>query len=431
MIKSYTALIEIKDMKDKNLKYFGSLALLAFLAVFNHQSHAQEVTGASKEVGPYDAIGASAGSFVVYPGLDAEVEHNDNIFAMDQDEVSDLITHLKPRIEALSNWNRHALVGKISADLANLQDESDEDYSDWLIGADARIDVKRGSYITLGAGYADLHEDRSSLNDIGAIEPTTFTSTTANLGFVHTFNRLSVGLGFDRETLDYDDGIDGLGELVSNRDRNRDIDTVTLETSYEMRSGRTLFARFSKNNTDYEQPLDDDGNLRSSDGQRVDLGVGFEVTDLIEGEVSIGYLSQDFDDPGFESVDKPTVGLDLRWQPSRLTSVTGMISRTVEESIEPDASSALNTKLSLGVTREVRRNIQMSVNAGLSQNDFQQNAPADKQDEQILTFGLGVKYFMNRNYYLTGRYAHETRDSDLDEEDFSRNIFAVGVGVTY
>jgi len=64
---------------------------------------------------------------------------------------------------------------------------------------------------------------------------------------------------------------------------------------------------------------------RDSDGYDMGIGAAFDSTNLIRGEAWVGYISHEFDQVGFKSIDGIDFGLAGEWYSSELTTVTAGI----------------------------------------------------------------------------------------------------------
>src|SRR3546814_13592467 len=82
-------------------------------------------------------------------------------------------------------WN-----AAVKADLGLYASETDENFADASASAGAHYDVIADGTVDGSIGYARLHEDRSSPDDIGGSEPTVHYQGDAKLGYTHRFNRL-------------------------------------------------------------------------------------------------------------------------------------------------------------------------------------------------------------------------------------------------
>jgi hypothetical protein len=365
----------------------------------------------------YDPVGIRLGGFFLYPTLAATELYRDNVFYEDTNEESDFETVISPALRLNSNWNNHALNFFADADVGRFLDNSEADYEDWSIGADGRLDIQRDMNVTGGATYQRLHEDRSSPDDTAALEPTIYRRYGPEAAFNKRFNRLSVQLGGGYTWLDYDDVTTANGTTINNDDRDRREAVGFTRFGYDISPDYQTFVRLSANDRTYDDSLDDSGVSRDSQGWEAVAGLAFDFGGITFGNVFVGYLQQDYDRQGFDTVDGPSFGGDLTWNATQLTTVTAQIARTVEETTLSGASGGLATEGRLRVDHELLRNVILSADAGYSNVDYE----SISREDDVIDAGVGGKYLLNRNFYLQGRLSHARRDSNVNTEDYDAN----------
>ena len=108
----------------------------------------------------YDPDGVRLGAFEIKTGVKVSETYTDNVFASETNKKSDIITSVAPDITVTSTWSRHQLRLRGSLDTRFHAQESDENATDWALGADGRIDITRNTTLALDAGYRREHEER-------------------------------------------------------------------------------------------------------------------------------------------------------------------------------------------------------------------------------------------------------------------------------
>ncbi len=372
----------------------------------------------------FDPLGLHAGGYLVFPVVAIEELHDDNIFAVNTDQRSDLITRIKPHLDFESGWTRHALNFAVDADIGRYRDNDDEDYEDYLIGIDGRLDIQGNSYLQGEVEYTRKHVPRNSPNDNNGIEPTLYDVSSVSALYRSRPGLLSFRLGTSLDRLDYDD-VAGLSGQIKNDDQDRDELSVIAQLSYELSPQQTAFIRARYEKIDYDELFDDNGVRRSSEGYEVNLGSELLLNGVIFGEIFIGYTTRDYDDPVLENIDAPSGGGQLSWQPTGLTTVTLSISHLISESIIDTSSGIFTTDGDIMVDHELLRNLLLNANLSMSKDDFR----GIKREDDYLRFGLGAKYLMNRHLYLSLNYDYEDRDSNTTGgfNDYTDNILRLSI----
>ena len=433
------ALLQFIRHESRDKKYtarYASLLLALSLLVINIE------TALSQE-NSYDALGIHKGSFFYFPVLDVGVAYDDNVFRLPDSGIlaksdetvvetkqSDTAVTAGASVTMNSDWNRHALNGMASVKLAGYNTFDSEDFTNYFVGLDGKLDVKRGSFATGRVGYRDAKEDRSSVSSrerladgttIFGAEPTRYQNQYVGAAYEYHPARLQLRASVDYQTLVYEDISNVFGGDINNGDRDRSRPSASVRVGYEIMPQRSVFVEGRVNQVEYDQPLDDNGIERSSSGYETRLGLNSNLSDLLTGDVYIGYLEQNYDSPELEGISSNTAGMGLRWFPSQLTSVDLGVNRRVEESTEATVSGYLSTIYGVGITHELKRNIILGANADYIDNDFTQNVPGRKENENTIIFGLDATYLLSSRYNVSASYRHTERRSDIANQEYTGN----------
>lgn len=367
----------------------------------------------------YEAVGLRMGSFMAYPKVSLGAEHNDNIYATDGAEIDDLVWRVAPEINVSSDWSRHALNAYARASILRYQDFGTEDSEDLSVGASAQIDMQRNSFITLGADWADLVEPRTSPNAaVGALEPTAYETTAARAAVSHELNRLRLSGGYSFKSFDYEDGRNLAGGIVAQQHRDRDEHVVTARADYAVSPATALFVEVSRNVRDYRLARPAVTLVRDSEGTQALVGSNFELSATARGEIAVGYLSQEYDDPTLGDIDGFGARAQVEWFPTQLTTVTFTGSRTIEESASPGSAGYTSANVGVKVDHELMRNVILTGNVSQGKDDYQ---GITREDDRF-NAGVGATYLLNRHVGVTVAYSHLDMDSSgVGGQDFKVN----------
>ncbi len=411
---------------------------------------AETVFAADNDNG-YAPLGIRLNSFYVFPVLEFGIGHDDNVFRLPEENgrttgafvdgpVSDTIVTTVASVTVNSDWNRHSLDGKAIIELGKFDEFGGEDYSNYDLGVSGQLDVKRGSYVTGKAGLRRKDEDRSSVEDrevetgstaqeIFGVEPTEFSAQYIGVGFEYSPARLGLAFDLDHKTLDYDDVTNTFDANVDNDDRDRSLFDARLRLSYEVMPKRSIYVEGSFDNIDYDRQLDNNGIERSSSGFKTAVGINLDLSNLLLGDVYVGYLERDYDSPAQIDINNNAIGANLKWFPSRLTSVSLGLNQSIEESTEASVSGYLSTKSRLGIKHELKRNIIISIDFDYTKNEFTQNVPGQKELEEITGYSLGGTFLISRLLSTSLKFRHESRDSDIEIQEYTNNRAVFNVRV--
>lgn len=415
-----------------NKKIWGLAGLCAILSTTTADlALAQAVDIATKARPEYDARGLPVGGFIVYPQLRLGMAYDTNVFATDLNEEGDGTGIVDTTVNVNSDWNRHALNFRAFSQ-SRFFFQEDEDNTEYGFDGDGRLDVRRFTPLTYGGGWAERREQRASIDAPGAAaDPVQFNQIKGNVGLHHRFNRLRVGTDFNIERFDYDD-VDAIGGGIIDQDfRDRRQWKVIPRVGYEISPGYSVFVKGEYINVNYDLERNDAGLIgsaggnfdRDNSGWTVESGVAFELTNLLSGELSAGYLKTNFEDPNLSDIKGYTIGSSLLWNPTSLTSVQLNADRETRGATTPGAGGRLTTDINVKVDHEFLRNLILTGQVGYTRARFD---GIGRQDNTY-SVGAAARYLVNRNAYVQLGAEYGTRDSNITmpSVDFDRTLVEI------
>lgn len=375
--------------------------------------------------------GHPVGSFLLRPELAAGLLYDSNIFATRSDEVDDIVTLFTPAVTLVSDWERHRLQARTGATLARYRDNEDEDYEDYWAELEGRYDISEASNVFGGVGYTAGHEDRGSPDEtLVGDEPTTFDSRHAHAGVAHKFGEFNLRLGGTFEALDYD----SVGPL-NNDDRDRDLIGLGARLGYEFHPDYEAYVQLIRDIRSYNDPVDDFGYQRDSDGERIALGFKGRFTNRLQGGAYVGWIRQAWDDSRFNDLSAPDFSGALSFRATPRTTVSAAVDRTLEETTLPGASGYLYTEASVNASHRLDSRTRFSAGLSAGEADYRDIGRKD----MLYSASAGLRYYLTPRLYLDAGYRVITRDSNtrlevnnpanLQEiDDYSRQQFFLTLG---
>jgi hypothetical protein len=380
----------------------------------------------------YEAPGLRVGAFMVWPKLTSTVERTDNVYATATNEKSDTVFHITPELNATSNWSRHALTAYARAAVNRFLDFETENTEDYSLGATGRLDVIRNAQINGGFDFSRLTEPRTSAGSPGgAIAPIQYKLSSGYISGSREFNRLRLSTRADTRKFNYLDGVTTGSLLFSQDDRDRRVNTLMGRADYAISPDTALFVQMSGNKRAYDLKRPEPFVNRDSEGVEALVGANFEVSALMRGELGVGYLTQNFDDPDFNDISGLGVRGQVEWFPTQLTTVTFSGSRTLEDAGIVGSAGYLSTNVGAQVDHELLRNVIVTGQLGYGDEDYR-GENFNRKDKR-LTGGLAATYLMNRNVGVTVGYSlfkQKSRGAN-GGEDFTVNKFGATLTLQY
>jgi hypothetical protein len=363
----------------------------------------------------YAAPGIRAGGFFILPKLEIDESYDDNIFATKNDRASDFATIITPSVSIESLWSRHGLGLQAFGQFTEFAEHGTEDTQQGGFNLTGRLDITSRDRLSGFASYSREAEDRSEPDDEGRRHPSLFDRFIGWTRFTHQFNRLELRIDNEVQRFDYAAGFDA--------DRDRVELSVEPRLSYEVSPNLKPFLQLGYLDRNFDAAVNDAGDDPDSQTYVAMAGMDFALGPALAGEIAGGVFHTEFDDSTFDPVTSPAVEGQLTWEVTRLTTVTGTISRREAVTTKSDTSSKIVTAASIRVDHELLRNVMLGGEIDYRNEDFQgSNRVDDRIDVRI-----GVNYLLNRNAGLSLGYRHTTRDSTVADGDFDDNVIQVGV----
>lgn len=374
----------------------------------------------------YEAPGMRAGGFLVYPRIELQVERNDNVYATDVNEVDDTITHIKPEISIESDWNQNFLSAYARGAFNRYVDYDGENTDEFGVGSTARIDVARGANIGLGADYTSSFEPRTAPDSpANAVSPTAVDTTQAYISGSRAAGYVKLSGRADWRSLDYDDGRTGAGTVIEQDTRDRDVVSVSGRVDFAISPETAFFVQATGNERTYDIPTTPTAPNRDSTGSEFVAGVNFEVSATVRGEISAGYIEQNFEEAAFEDSSGYGGRVQLEWFPSELTTVTVSGGRSIEDSATPGVGGLLSTNLSLGADHELLRNVILNGRLIWGRDEYE---GIDREDTRF-GVNLGGTYLLNRNLGVNATYSMMETDSSGARADIDFTVNKLSVAL--
>jgi len=366
----------------------------------------------------YDAVGIRRGSFFIYPAFAISGLYDSNIFAAPVDRKQDFITILSPEIAIRSNWRRHQLNLGARADIGIYKSHFKENYQDGVGLINGRYDISGNTYVFAGAEFAHRHEDRGSPDDAGGKLPTKFWVAQLTGGAQHTFGRFTARMTHQVRFLDYKDVPAAVVGLIDNDDRDRREWQGVLRLTYRVNPRLAVFGQLTGDHIRYNDRVDSTGLQRDNVGGEVEGGITIELTGRLVAEIFAGWSRRTYRDPTISPVSGPSGGASLTWTPTGLTTVSGTVVRTIEESTQAGASSFFSTNIRLAIDHELRRNILLNGFGSFQWDDYQGISRTD----QWFRAGMGATFLVNRNVNMFGGYEFTRAISNFQGQGFTRHL---------
>ena len=379
-----------------------------------------------------DPVGAHFGSFTAYPKVEAGLIYDSNIYGLER-ETDDMIAKVSPSLTIQGDTGIYQGTIRLALDRYEYFDRTTENRTDYAIGGNHSLELAPQTFVTANGAFSFNHEDRGDPNALATnLRPTEYYLYELGAGFARDLATLRLGADVGFKRYDYNNARQIGGGITNFQDRDRNQYKVAGRAGFEFSPGYTFVGRAVWDKVDYDRRFNGQGFQRSSDGWRLSAGVGFELSQLLTGEIYGGWLRRNYDDARYGTISKPLFGGALTWYPTELTTVNLNVDRSVDETLAIGFSGYTTTSFSLNWSHELTRTF--SINGGGRYGHLNYGLSTvgtiDRTDD---TYGLnlGLRYILNRNLYTSLGYDYSARQSTAVGvgSDFKRHKVLATIGL--
>jgi len=237
---------------------------------------------------------------------------------------------------------------------------------------------------------------------------------------------LGIGAGFSVDRLTYASVPLLGGGLLGNTDRNQKEYQAYVRGFYDFSPGYSAFVKGSYDSRVFDQFLDRSGFHRSSNGFRFDGGVDLQLTNLIDGEVFVGYLEQHYAQNVLTPL-KNIAGLDyggqLNWYPTQLMTVHLTASHTISDVILTGVSASEDESVKLSAEYELGYNLIAQANGEYTHSHL----PGSTRSDDYPSAGINLKYLMNEYLSANLSYDYSERSSNIATANYRDNMISLRI----
>lgn len=375
----------------------------------------------------YDPVGVTMGGFILYSDVDVQESYNSNVFYTPNNPKGDFITSVNPSVDLKSNWGEHALNFHGDIDNVTYAKNSVNNFFDYSVSSDGRLDIYNDARLYGGVGYAVRHLPIYSPNNVaGTQAPVQYSDLSGNIAGEKEFNRLSFRLDGNYDSYRYNDAVltAAAGGGISRQSlEDYDEEKVSLRTGYEIVPGRQVYVLTAGDFRNYANSTDLTGYNRTSTGYTLAVGTRYDLTGITFIDGYVGYRQQMYSDSRLPTMSGPAAGLQLTWNVTPLTTVTGSVTRDVQETILAGSSGYFSTLSQVKVDHELLRNLLLNASLGYENDDF---SGINRTDNYYLA-GIGAKYLINHNFWGSLGYNFAHRDSTAAGTNFDDHVILARV----
>lgn len=376
-----------------------------------------------------EATGVAVGGLLISPSFGIEADATDNLYARSDAKRSTAGFSLQPAVAVRSQWTRHALGITADAIIKRYSAVASENNETGGVKLDGRLDLTVDTRLSGDVAIGRRLEPRGTTGDtLFGAAPISFTAFSGGAEIEQRFAQLRVNLGGRYESFRYADRTFG-GAVFDLSIRDFDALTGTLRTAIGVGPGVSAFVSLSINRNRYTAPPV--GPSRDSTGYVALTGVAFGLNRLLQGEIGLGYIRQEFTAPEFPRISGLAYNAQLKWAPTRLTTVRAVVGRTFQRSPLIGIAGIQQHDVSLSAEHELLRSLILRPAIRYMVADYRTpDRAATRLVERYATVSFGAGWRLTSQLEVAAEYAHSlarTNSAANLGRAFDRNRAAVSL----
>jgi hypothetical protein len=381
------------------------------------------------------------GSMRVLPEISYELENNDNIFLEDNNEQDDYIHTLSPSLSL--DWRKdtkNSVRLGYQADIVRYDSYSQIDYETHQADFEFEYASPTGFYARGWDMFVDTSDPYGSLNEYKRGVPQTDRwHNTAVAIFGYDFpNKVSAELHYRNYVQDYDRFIDHW--------QNYTVHEPGVKIFYRFLPKTSALFEYrweTRSYDDQQKAMDnsygaDRDNSQDFDYHRFFIGLSFDPSAKVNGEMKIGWGRRDFENDFSFRTDasgNPLAYDDsstwiaetfLYYQMLARTKWSFSLMRADMDSADVDTTAYTRTRVGIGLEQGVTSRLKFFGNLYYEQDDYEQ----DREDEEYGA-GLRLQLAVKQWCFLNASYLYLEEDSNIEGKSFSNNRFGVSAQLRF
>ncbi len=348
----------------------------------------------------YEPLAIRAGEFIIRPRLDEATGYDSNPTGTSPGHGSAFIT-TAPSVSINSDFARNSVGLSFGLTDQRFLALPQQDRTDYTVSAGGTYEVGRDQ-VTAAASYLSLHEDPSQIDSATIRVPLHYAVIDLVSKYTKNVGRWQIEPNLEYLQYRFDNVVEP-GDTVSQTARDRNLYSAGTTLRYNVQERRGALLEVRAVDTNYVQATN--GPRPDSFAYELLGGVDYAVSGNLRFVALVGYAVREFSNRAFSNQASPVTRAAVTWTPTGLTTITGHVERTIEDSIGESTSGVVYTRGDLKLDQEFRRNWLFSATAGLEIADYASGGGTEK----IYSAGASASYLFNRSLRASASYTFANR----------------------
>ena len=387
------------------------ISVPAFPQTVSDRSPLDTVPGQSELDFQDEVPGFRAGAFNMHASAGTSLAYDSNVLAQPGPRVEKALSIDEAQMHATNTMDEAALDFQGFVRARRFIDDQAFDTTEFggAVGIDAPVGVQDD--LTASVRAQRSFEPHTDIETPSSLPVSVYDDTRAELAYTHVFNRLTLRGSASGEWLDYHDPSQHFRDLATNRDELRgeyalDDDLSAVVTAYY---GRDDFSHFSP-------------YIASATTKGALVGAHLSVPEVVDLELTAGYFERLYAGNLGRATGVSVRG-SLVWEPTRLMTVRGAVTREDDPTRIPGAFGKTRTDASLEVDHAYSTNLSLYARGELIIDDFNF---IQRVDDTYLG-EVGLTFLIARPYILKLAYGFGSRSTDAPGVSYVRHVASISL----
>jgi len=281
---------------------------------------------------------------------------DDNVFTRTSVKETDIALQIQPHMRIRKENRFNAVMLDMMARTSTYLRLTDQNSTEYRLQGTYTRGTTGPNSITIDFGYRRETILRGTVeNDLVGGSPLMRRVLHGSLTGRKQFNRLSVDTQIIGVRQRYENVQDSVGESISQHFRNVTRFGLRGVGYYELSSRTSIFTSLEYDRYNYAKSA----LLENRDAENLSgtAGIRYELTRILYAQLGVGYRRYDFKERALSPISGLAVSGHLRYFPSRVLSIRGMIEQSNTTSPYDIVGAVTLTTTSVEVEYEMRRSL--------------------------------------------------------------------------
>jgi hypothetical protein len=351
------------------------------------------VTVVSRERPLFETPGILVGDFLVTPHIDQSLFYNSSIKGTDGSGSWGDTTSAS--VSAFSNWRRDSLTASAGLSNSRFYSLPGENYTNWNVGLSGGYTIGE-SQLVGGYSHQTYYQLGTAIGTARSDTPMLTQTDTGHVEYTFNLNRITItpDVSFSRYTF----GPASLQGVQFNQNYlNRNVVAGGVTGHYSLSEEGGLLVVMRGTSSTFDQPLPGQPSNDSRGGALL-IGADYQASGLWRYRFLFGVERDTFKAAQFPPKTSPITEGSVIWTPSGVVTVTGTLSREIEDPASADTNGYILTQARLVVDYEYGLNILLQGRGSFQLVNFLQ---AGGGSQTSVSAGAGANWLLSRNLRLS------------------------------